>query len=748
MYVIRRLTALLLALVLALSLFSGCSFSKQDKGSDKEDTKGTHKSSGKKEEDTEDRISPEENERIWHFSAELEEAVLHSLIFAVGKSNCFVNGCKESRTFPAPQSSDNGTPLIPASFAAGVLGFVTAFSNDGALLTIQTEAGELILKAGEAALSKAGQTVALQAEIRSAEGDLLADAEGLAEALGVQAVCREDGLILLGDGIQNALSDYDESESPEGQLFFGGIRSDLATPTGGAVSGRDYASPFPQGENDSDFYYNQCERASVLRLSPEEIPYHTPSDELFGRAGNIYIENISVEEFGEDEYMVSFTVYNLSSGYGVVQVYDENDTICDNQTYSIPRHEGQSLSVIGAFEDAYELVKAGFGGNFVEDVAIRSYLNSATAAYTVFVPIGGYVVITGNPSKSEALALYDAINLVVETYLTTEAFAGLDGDEAISVGGILKDELISMAQSDPDLRSELLGCLNNLIASLAGGEEFIINTEFAKAMSAGCISYLTENAPDICDMFAEKAGELMKSGVDTALKELLNFISGGAMEAGDKIFATTNFISLLIDMKQSLNAGSFIIEVENYIVTMDIKSAGSETKGTITARKKDGTVVWTQNTSSPFTQISSQYSIGQYRNRFFYAIKGEVVCLRASDGKELWRTTGASMYMNVSPNRRYSYIAKDGRIFLTATMGDALLVLSPQGEILCHSKDLDCNEVPGYGFLAVYMEVLDDGMIHIVGTGSTGMDASQPQYDVLLNPDTYEYSHTVSFPYA
>ena len=525
----KRITALLLCICLLCSLLSGCAAEKPA---------GT---AGESE-----ATVPAEAQAL--FPEPLTEALNQALILLSGSGSSYVRGQRTQVTDILPVLLGSSM-YVPAAFVAESLGG-TVTAEEGKLTVVYEEN---TLEITPDALTVNGTAISLPMGAIFGEEGVLVPAEEYCQGLGLQ-LHQESDLVLIGSGLTEGFS---SASGEEIQLVSGALRADLLSTPGLPVQPE---TAFDQRVTD----------AYCLTLDPLNMPYATETDTLVACAGNLYVENLSVDyNLETQEYTVSMTVYNyLGYCYGSVEVYDKDDQL--QELERINPYQGRKASVVSTFTDIAQLTMDTGKALWNWDISYLNYrtdLNSVKEDITVVVPRGGYIYLTCNPTHSMYSAFYNMIYAFVQTAAcaadTGKTLLGSDAGTA-DIHQKLADHIIETLMEDPGTVVELAAEFERIF----GMNSPVLDSEnYLSSASAALLDAFSRAEIDIGGLLAEAIGDQLADKVDEKIENYLTAllpVTEMALTSWKLITSMENLLNMLIDMNAVCKCPSIIIDISDW----------------------------------------------------------------------------------------------------------------------------------------------------------------------------------------
>lgn len=485
-----------------------------------------------------------------------ENAMDTSLILLADSNLCFVAGERAEINGVAPCYIGQHL-FLPVIFVAESLG--AEFATDGNVITVTY--GDITVEVpltGDS-LTVNGEEVELELGTVTLEYGTLVPAEDYCAALEKELLV-DDGLILIGDGLSDAVDTVPE----EGvNMAFSAIRADL-NPVAAAISN--------SGAYTSDAtYQDRCQFGETITIDVDIVPCQSEYGDLVGRAGSLYVEDLVVtpSDTLPGGHKVTMTVYNCQGyTYGSVEVYDKNDQLVEFER--VVPFQGAKDSVVSLITDAAIIAKDVYQAVTDPNLEYQDYRSEALSSkneITVNVPEGGYIFITMNPFYSDYVALYNAVHTYVQllsaSKTVVEALTDADLDSA-AFQQQLVDYLVEKILPNPVAVAEIV----------AEFQEFVVDTEdsykpweFGSVVKSKADGLMTifENADfDINKAVQDLAKDILSDAVDKGLETFITAVVPVTEIAFDSWKYSTeasNLVCLFMDLNYCTGTGSLIIEV-------------------------------------------------------------------------------------------------------------------------------------------------------------------------------------------
>ena len=537
MFMTRKLTALLLAAALMLSLLAGCGKEPAPEAAE--------------------TVPPEDTAKAFALPEELAAALSRAVILLTDSENGHAGGVKAALADAAPRLL-GGELYIPAAFVARGLGG-TASQEEGKL-TVAWGGNTLEIRSDTEQILLNGTEQSFASGAAFTEEGVLVPAEEYCEMLGAELSCRED-LVFIGQGLE---AGFHNADSQTLSLVCSAMKTNLA-------------GSLPKLEGAT--FAERAKHAFVLNLDPENCPFATAQDTLVAVTGSLYVDNLSVEYLEEkDSFQVKMTVYNyLGYCYGSVEVYDRNDRLVELER--VKPYEGMKASAIGAVADmakvCFDTAEA-LAYWDAQYLTYRTDLNSSVNEITVEVPRDGYIFITCNPAYSEYVALSDMVYALVHTTISLSELSEVVFGEKVN-GAETVDRLVEFIveqlQKDPGLLMEM----KTEFARIFGNREYdFLNLgnaagEVAKAvlesfdrMEIPIWDILSEALEFlIADPLSEDGEQLL---LDTFLKKVSELapVANKALDAWKISTTAGNMVSCFMDLSSVTGCGALILEISDW----------------------------------------------------------------------------------------------------------------------------------------------------------------------------------------
>lgn len=472
----------------------------------------------------------------------------NSIILLVGSPMCFVNGKMTSVGDVSPTVINDRT-LVPVRFLTESFDGSVDWNGDTKTATLTCGGNTIDVPIGENKIVINGKEKALDVGACVISDRTMLPVRAISEALGKE-VGYDSGIISLQD---SDVEKYDSS-SPYSKLTMDAIRKALSFEKSGKKIVTSTKFSFEQ----------MIENAGCLMFYEEDIPYVSKPDS-YVVTGNIYIENLHLNEQSKTEYKLNFDAYNYDYVYGIAEVYDAEGNLL---SYKMIAPFGGSWTNLAEYGVAVYNMGVGIS-DWVStgNSAYFTYRNQTQTQHTpieLTVPKDGYVYITSNPAFSQTLCTYDTTKLVTESLSTAISTIGLAADDDVikSFSQMLEDKvsdtLKSAFASDPELYAEIIEILSKDIdatrtqASAAALSQKVLSLLTAKGLN------LMEEAEKIAiNLLADSGEEVLKQAAALFVDKGI----GKALDSMSWINSTSNYICFMMDMHYSLGKRSLVLEM-------------------------------------------------------------------------------------------------------------------------------------------------------------------------------------------
>lgn len=485
-----------------------------------------------------------------------ENAMDESLILLIDSNLCYVSGERTEINGVAPCYIGEYL-FLPVIFVAESLG--AEFSTDGEVITVNY--GDITVEiplSGES-LTVNGEEVELELGTVTLEYGTLVPAEDYCAALEEELMV-DDGLILIGDGLSDAVATVPE----EGvNMAFSAIRADL-NPVAAAIS----AGGVYSGDAT---YADRCQYGETITIDVDIVPCQSEYGDLVGRAGSLYVEDLVVtpSDALPGGHKVTMTVYNCQGyTYGSVEVYDKNDQLVEFER--VTPYQGAKDSVVGLVTDAAIIAKDMYQAITDPNLEYQDYRSETMSSrneITVNVPEGGYIFITMNPFYSDYVALYNAVHTYVQlasaSKTVVEALTDADLDSA-AFQQQLVDYLVEKILPDPVAVAEIASEFQYFVMDT---DDSYKPWEFGSVVESKAAGLMTifENADfDINKAMQDLVKDILSDAVDKGLETFVTAVVPVTEIAFDSWKYSTeasNLVCLFMDLKYCAGTGGLIIEV-------------------------------------------------------------------------------------------------------------------------------------------------------------------------------------------
>lgn len=241
----------------------------------------------------------------------------------------------------------------------------------------------------------------------------------------------------------------------------------------------------------------------------------------------------------DGNYLLEFNVYNESSMYGSIDVYDKNNNWI--RSYPIEKYTGIQ-GMYDTLEGLQYLVKDAFSGNLL------NYTSDSQSAYTrakICVPEGGHFTLSNNYLQSPGAYLYNSIDIIFTgANLTSDVMGFFDG-------------IVSEITTDAALRAEFAKIFVEEFSSVA----LNLSTDFALGDYGVIAQFCSDNFFEIMTRLKIDFWGLAESYFNMAEEVLKEFLPAFIEHPLETIFTIQKFtdaICQLDDIKDSPNQ-SYII---------------------------------------------------------------------------------------------------------------------------------------------------------------------------------------------
>ena len=481
-------------------------------------------------------------------NAEDKDFFENSIILLLNSPKCFVDGEMKDVGDAVPIIVNDRT-LVPVRFIAESLGGEVSWNGDSATATLECDGNTIDVPIGENKIVINGQERQLDVGAELISDRTMLPLRAIGEALG-KAVDYNDGIISLSD---NDVEKYDKN-SPYSNQVMTSIRKKLSAEKNGKKAVKTTKFTFEE----------MMANAGSLMFSREDIPYASETDS-YAVTGNVYIENLKIDEYNDTEYKVSFDAYNYDYVYAIAEVFDADGNLISHKMINPFGGTWTSIAEYGVA--VYNLGVGVSQWVSTGNSAYFTYRNKTQTEHTFIeltVPNDGYVHITGNPMLSQALCIYDVTQIIMQSISTAALSVVPSKDDNLvkvfieeieeNVSSELKKALIA----DPSLYSELL-----LIVS---GEIDAINAaDSATSMTKKIFTLLGNQGINILDDAQETATKIFAGSSETVLKNLASlFVDNGigkALDAMSMINTASDYVCFMMDIHFSTSKSSLVLEM-------------------------------------------------------------------------------------------------------------------------------------------------------------------------------------------
>ncbi len=276
-------------------------------------------------------------------------------------------------------------------------------------------------------------------------------------------------------------------------------------------------------------------------------------DNNFYNFGGLFIDSYEYEINESGSCDLSFDVYNTNYTYGIVEVYDETDSIID--AVIIDKYSDKNTSIKESLWDG--------PGCFIRDALNGAFLSyRQESGYSVKtdvdisnIPLGGYIKITSDPSESLILGLINEIDIVLSTQDTIKAIAGFSKATGKKMFQKFADKLVE-DESKNFIFKAADSYEDQLLENI--GDEITLNSESI----GNFVETITKNVNciDWESLLISSAVECGISGAEHAFENAV-IMTGAALKLCFAIGTTGNLILECHDFVDLINTSAISIQV-------------------------------------------------------------------------------------------------------------------------------------------------------------------------------------------
>lgn len=480
--------------------------------------------------------------------AEENDFFNNSIILLVDSPMCFVDGELKSVGDVAPTIVNDRT-LVPVRFLTESLGGTAKWDDNTATATLECEGNTIDVPIGKNKIVVNGDEHTLDVGAELISDRTMLPLRAIGEALG-KSVNYDAGIISLSD---NDVENYDKN-SPYSQQTMTAVRKKLSL----EKNGKKVVSPtvFTFGE--------MMANAGSLIFSEKDVPYASKADS-YVVTGNIYIENLKINEYNDTEYKMSFDAYNYDYVYGIAEVYDADGNMLQYQV--IKPFGGTWTSLVEYGVAVYNMGVGISDWVATGNSAYFTYRNQTQTEHTsveLIVPKDGYVHITANPANSRTLCVYDVTKIISQSIsVAASSVASLKDDEVVKlfvdeVEKNIASSLESAFTDDAEFYSELIALISGEVDAMNSGDS-------AKSLAKKVFNLLEDKGIKLLDDAEKIAGEIFVSTGEGAVKELASLLVDGgigkALDAMSLINSASDYVCFMMDIHFSTAKTSLILEM-------------------------------------------------------------------------------------------------------------------------------------------------------------------------------------------
>ncbi len=276
-------------------------------------------------------------------------------------------------------------------------------------------------------------------------------------------------------------------------------------------------------------------------------------DNNFYNFGGLFVDSYEYKINSNSKCDISFDVYNTNYTYGIVEVYDENDSIID--AVIIDKYSDKNTSIKESLWDNTGcLIRDAKNGAFLSYRQESGY-SVKTDVDISNIPLGGYIKITADPSESLIMCLINEIDVVLSTQDTIEAIAGFSKATGKKMFQKFADKLVE-DESKHFLFKAADAYKDQLLENIS--DEITLNSESI----GNFVETITKNINciDWKDLLISSAVDCGISGAEHAFENAAG-MAGAALKLCFAIGTTGNLILECHDFVDLINTSAISIQV-------------------------------------------------------------------------------------------------------------------------------------------------------------------------------------------
>lgn len=443
----------------------------------------------------------------------------------------------------------NDRTLVPVRFLTESFGGTATWNDTTKTATLNCDGNVIDVPVNDNKIVVNGEEQPLDVGATVISDRTMLPVRAISEALGKE-VDYNDGIISLTD---SDVEKYDKN-SPYSQLTINSIRKKLALERDGK-----------KAVTTTKFTFDEIiSNVGVLTFSQSDIPYVSATDS-YVVSGNIYIENLSLKEYSDTEYKMTFDAYNYDYVHGIVEVFDEDNNL---KTYKmIDPFDGTWTSITEYGIAAYNMGVSISDWISTGNSAYFTYRNKTQTKHTpidIIVPKNGYVHITANPTLSKNLCIYDITNIITSSISTSVSAIAPFADKELKTtfNQELKDNITDTLKdaltNDPALYSEILSILSNEVDATDAATS-------AKSISKKLLNLLGNKGLNLVDDAKNLAVKIFAESGEAVLTKLASvFVDGGigkALDSMSLINSASDYVCFMMDIHYSTSKPSLVFEL-------------------------------------------------------------------------------------------------------------------------------------------------------------------------------------------
>lgn len=286
--------------------------------------------------------------------------------------------------------------------------------------------------------------------------------------------------------------------------------------------------------------------SGILTFNAESLPkYYDGKFEYNGYVSGMFIDEYKCNSISDEESIISFNVYNSTSLYGVVDVYNADGQLIKSQ--KIDRFGNNTVSSIAdTLWNGYKLL---------EDIGKHEVLTYKQDSYTkctpisVTVPKGGRVEVTNNVVHSFTCEMYNVTAFTVETLLVVGDIA-----DSMKAAKEISDEAAKTIIENYILKGELNDSFKEVFAKV------IFENSGKPIMESSITGSITSFVENSMATFETAGIDLQKIILEASVKSGLSIAEDALKKAMGTIGA---ILDGMFKFSQFTDLTTFFIEIMN-----------------------------------------------------------------------------------------------------------------------------------------------------------------------------------------